>query len=250
MISRRSFLKLTGIAAAAAGAGFGTGSLVGGGSGDGRRFAMHGFVPDDNRAVADFLRFFSSELPSGASQPAITADARWTRLIAGALRSGTRSSGPSNGTGRVSVRLTPVGQSLTGDVLVTDDRRRIYDPAGDFSVALQDLRTRLKGAEARYMISAEYVEETPLSSLFATSRVLVVEDARGVFDRIPLDSRARTIAVDGRIGRTGITVGDGTAHVHHASCRHGLCRSAGTVSRPGDVIACAPNRVLLRVETA
>lgn len=247
MISRRSFLKLTGIAAAAAGAGFGTGSLVDGGNG--RRFAVHGFVPDDDRVVTDVLRFFSSELPAVSSAPAISADGRWTRLLADALRSG-RSSGPDHGQGHVAVRLVRIGQTLPGDLLVADDRKRIYDPAGDFSVALHGLRARLKDSEARYMISATYTEEAPLASLFASARVLVVESDRGVIDRIPLDGRNRTLSVDGRMGRTGLTVGADGAHVHSASCRHGLCRGAGVATRPGDVIACAPNRILLRVETA
>lgn len=248
MISRRSFLKLTGIAAAAAGAGFGTGSLVDGGNG--RRFAVHGFVPDDDRVVTDVLRFFSSELPAVSSAPTISADGRWTRLLADALRPGSRSSGPDHGQGHVAVRLMRIGQTLPGDLLVADDRKRIYDPAGDFSVALHGLRARLKDSEARYMISATYTEEAPLASLFAGARVLVVESDRGVIDRIPLDGRNRTLSVDGRMGRTGLTIGTDGAHVHSASCRHGLCRGAGVAARPGDVIACAPNRILLRVETA
>jgi hypothetical protein len=253
MISRRSFLKLSGIAAVAAGAGFGTGSMLGGGgAGSGRRFAMHGFVPDDDRAVAAFLRFFASELPGGAAAPVISADARWTGVIGGALRNGTRSTGPEAGGGRVTVRMARIGQPVPGDILVSDDRKRIHDPACDFSIALHSLRSTLKAGEASYMISAEYVEEAPLASLFAASRVLVVENEHGLIDRIALDGRkgSRRLDVDGRFGRTGVTVhGDG-AHVHESTCRHGLCRGAGTASRPGDVIACAPNRILLRVETA
>lgn len=251
MISRRSFLKLTGLATVVAGAGFGTGSMLGSGSaGNGRRFAMHGFVPEDERAVADFLRFFSSELPAVNTAPAISADARWHRVIDASLRSGTRSVGPEQGSGRVSVRVVRIGQPVPGDILVTDDRKRIYDPAGDFSLGLQSLRSTMQSAEARYMISAEYVEEAPLVSLFASSRVLVIENERGLVDRIALDGRSRRLDVDGRIGRTGVTVSADGAHVHGASCRHGLCRGAGVVRRPGDVIACAPNRILLRVETA
>lgn len=251
MISRRSFLKLSGLATVVAGAGFGTGSMLGSGSAmSGRRFAMHGFVPDDDRAVADFLRFFSSELPAVKAAPAISADSRWQRVITASLRSGTRSVGPDHGSGRVSVRMVRIGQPVPGDILVSDDRKRIYDPAGDFSLGLQSLRSTMQSAEARYMISAEYVEETPLASLFASSRVLVIENERGIVDRIALDGQRRRLDVDGRLGRTGLTVSADGAHVHSASCRHGLCRGAGVARRPGDVIACAPNRILLRVENA
>ncbi|MDX9758517.1 MAG: NusG domain II-containing protein [Bacteroidota bacterium] len=251
MVSRRSFLKLTGLAAVAAGAGFGTGSMLGNGSaGSGRRFAMHGFVPADERTVLEFLRFFSSEVPSGTTAPVITADARWRRVIADALRPDTRSAGLAHGQGHVTVRLTPIGAPVRADVLVADDRTRIYDPAGDFSQGLQRLRESLNATEARCMISAAYVEEAPLASLFASSRVLVVENDRGIVDRIAFDGSTRRVDVDGRCGRTGVTVRADGAHVHHASCRHALCRSAGVASRPGDVIACAPNGIILRVERA
>lgn len=249
MISRRSFLKLSGLAIASAGAGFGAGSVLRG-SGDARRFAMYGFVPDDDRAVRDFLRIFSAEIPSGASAPLITADARWTAVIRGALRSSTHSAGSAQGSGRVRVRLERAGQPVPGDVLVSDDRRRIYDPSGDFSTALHSLRLGLKGGEARYMISAEYVEEAQLASLLATDRVLVVESDRGTVDRIAFDGRGRRFDVRGARGITGVTITAAGAYVHSASCRHELCRAAGVAVRPGDVIACAPNRVLLRVEQA
>lgn len=248
MISRRSFLKLSGLAVGAVGAGFGTGQLVS--SGPGRRFSMHGFVPDDDRAVTDLLRIFRAELPSGAGSPVIAADARWHDVVRNAVGRGSFSAGPVSGSGQVSIRITRLGSSIAGDVLVHDDRKRIYDPQGDFSMALQAVRGRLRHTDAEYMISAEYIEEAPLASLFAGGRVLVVEDAGGTADRIPLDARSRKIDVRGPQGRTGITVTADGAHVHSASCRHELCRKAGRASRPGDVIACAPNRVLLRIERA
>lgn len=251
MVSRRSFLKLTGLAAVVAGAGFGTGSMLGSGSaGSGRRFAMHGFVPDDERAIQEFLRFFSSECPGTAAAPVIRADARWHRVIAATLRPGTRSAGPESGRGQVTVRMISLGGPVHGDVLVTDDRTRIYDPASDFSNGLWRLRGSLKETEARCLISAEYAEEAPLASLLAASRVLVIESDRGIIDRVPLEGSARRIDVDGRLGRTGVTVSTDGAHVHRASCRHALCRSAGVASRPGDAIACAPNGIILRVERA
>lgn len=248
MISRRSFLKLSGLAVAAAGAGFGTGSMLS--RGETRRFAMHGFVPDDDRAVNDLLRLFAAELPSGASDPVITADARWNSVVRAALRPSTRSAGALQGSGRVHVRLVRLGNTLPGDVLVSDDRKRIYNPEGDFSMALHALRSRLKASDARYMISAEYVDEAPLASIFAVNRVVVVENDRGIVDRIALDGRSARLDVHGPQGKTGITVTAAGVHVHSASCRHALCRGAGIASRPGDVIACAPNRVLLRVENA
>jgi hypothetical protein len=248
MISRRSFLKLSALTVAAAGAGFGTGSMFK--QGEPRRFAMYGFVPDDERAVEEFLRLFVAELPSGAAAPVIRADKRWSGVIRSALRKHSLSAGLEQGSGRVYVRLIPLGQAAPGDVLVADDRKRIHDPAGDFSTALHGLRSLLKGTEACCMMSAEYVEEPAFASLFSSGRVLVVENDHGVVDRIPFDGRSRRLEIRGAQGNTGVSITAAGAHVHGASCRHGLCRRAGIASQPGDVIACAPNRVLLRVERA
>ncbi len=248
MISRRSFLKLTGLGVAAAGAGFGTGSMLT--AAPGRRFSMHGFVPDDDRAVADLLRMFRAELPNGAGAPVIDADARWQGVVRNAMKQGTMSASPESGSGRVAVRIQRLGSAVSGDVLVSDDRKRMYNPENDFSMALHNLRGRLQSARANYMISAEYVEEAPLASLLSTGHVLVIEDANGVADRIALDGRSQRLDVRGPQGRTGVSVSNGGVHVHSASCRHELCRKAGTASRVGDVIACAPNRVLLRIEAA
>jgi hypothetical protein len=248
MISRRSFLKFSGLAVGALGAGFGTGQMLT--AENGRRFSMHGFVPDDDRTVADLLRLFRADLPSGAGAPVIDADTRWHGVLRSALGSSTFSAGPRVGSGRVIVRMQRLGSPVTGDVLVSDDRKRIYDPDGDFSTALQGLRGRLQSAEAEYMLTAEYVEEAPLSALLSTGSVLVVENARGIADRIPLDGGSRRFDVDGPQGRTGVTVRNGSVRVHQASCRHELCRRAGAASRPGDIIACAPNRVILRIERA
>lgn len=249
MISRRSFLKFSGLAVGAIGAGFGSGRLVGQAS-SGRRISIHGFVPDDDRAVADLLHLFRAELPSHAPEPVIEADARWHTPVHRALTAPTLSTGPASGSGRIAVRIVRLGSTVKGDVLVSDDRKRIYNPDGDFSVALHALRSRLQSADAEYMISAEYIEVSPLASLFAGGRTLVIETNGGVVDRIPLDGRNRTLDVRGPQGRTGITVGGDGARVHSASCRHQLCRTAGSISRPGDVIACAPNGLLMRVERA
>lgn len=248
MISRRSFLKLSGLAAVATGAGFGTGSMLA--DGESRRFAMHAFVPDDDSLVRDLLHMFAAELPSGRGLPVIDADMHWSGVIRSALRQKTFSMGSDQGSGQVRVRMQPLGDPIRGDILLTDDRKRIYDPNSDFTATLQALRGSLKAGEARYMISAEYTETALLSSLFSSGNVLVVENDRGIIDRITLNGRDRRFDVTGAQGRTGVTISDAGVHVHEASCQHGLCRNAGLASRPGDVIACAPNRVLLRIERA
>jgi hypothetical protein len=192
MISRRSFLKLGGLTALAIGAGAGTGSLVG--SASARRFAMHGFVPDNDRIAADLLRAFISELPEDARglKPIVYADGRWTGVVRSAFGGSTHSSGPIFTRGRIVIRMSALEHKLPGDVLVLDDRKCMYTPERDFSGSLSNLRTALRGSDARYQISAEYVDSAPLASLFAGERVAVIENERGIVDRISPQREAHT----------------------------------------------------------
>lgn len=245
MISRRSFLKIAGLTAVAAGTGAGAAQLLPRSSA--QRFALHGFIPDDDRMIAATLRAFVAELPKDARglAPVVHAPANYASVVRGAM--GTASS-PLSGK-RLVVRVSRLGHSVPADVLLHDDNKRVYDPSRDFNGALVSLRASLRNAPAGLMLSAEYVDEAPLAALFAGERVLVVENERGVVDKIAM-RHTRTLSVDGPQGRTGITVSSHSAHVHSASCRHELCRRQGAVAMPGEVIACAPNRVLLRVEQA
>ncbi|MCZ7556247.1 MAG: NusG domain II-containing protein [Bacteroidia bacterium] len=248
MISRRSFLKLSGLTAVAIGAGAGTGSLFRDASA--RRFAMHGFVPDSDQLTADVLRAFLAELPEDARAltPVIHADARWTGVIRSAMRGASHSSGPLFGGGNIVLRMQPLTDPVPADVLVLDDRKRMYAPERDFTSNLSTVRDKLHGSAARWQISAEYTESAPLAGLLSGGQVLVIENEQGLVDKITMN-RHRTLTVRGPQGATGVTISEHGAHVHSSTCRHALCRR-GSASRSGDVIACAPNRILLRVEKA
>ena len=248
MISRRSFLKLSGLTAVAIGAGAGTGHLFN--STPTRRFAMHGFVPDDDRVAAELLRAFIAELPTDARaiMPSVHADARWTNVLRAAFGGATHSSGPVFGGGQVIVRMSALTHQVQGDILVLDDRKSMYTPERDFNGNLAGLRRSLHGSKARYQLSAEFTEVAPLAALFAGGRIVVIENEMGVVDRISLD-RNRTMTVNGPQGNTGVTISESGVYVHSSTCRHELCRG-GVATNPGDLIACAPNRVMLRIEKA
>ena len=57
----------------------------------------------------------------------------------------------------------------------------------------------------------------------------------------------RTIEAEGPLGVTVIEVGPGGARVRWSPCPNRLCVRAGEISRPGQVVACLPNRVALRI---
>ncbi|MDX9822402.1 MAG: NusG domain II-containing protein [Syntrophales bacterium] len=248
MITRRDFFRMTGLAAAALGAGYTTGKWTAPAAGD--HFSISGFLPADRETVADLATIFSRRA-GVAGQPVVLAASPWKEsILAGSRaavadeRSGKRFEGP------VVFRMTSLPQGVPADILVADSRTGVYRPDSDFTVAMAEFRSRLQGKTATHFFSAEGRVRGPISIFAGTERFVVMESEKGIFDRIPLTASSHTIAVEGAHGKTGITIADGRVSVHSASCRNQLCRHLGPISREGQLIACAPNRVLIRIEAA
>ena len=68
-------------------------------------------------------------------------------------------------------------------------------------------------------------------------------------DRISLENNYKNILIDGPQGKTGIKIENGVAQVHTSTCRHGICKHT-VASGVGNIIACAPNKVLVKIELA
>lgn len=78
---------------------------------------------------------------------------------------------------------------------------------------------------------------------------LVVEQDGRVRYVMPLVQEAE-VEIEGPLGTTVIEVHAGRARVLSASCPQRLCIGMGGIQRQGEVVACLPNRVLLRVKGA
>jgi hypothetical protein len=60
----------------------------------------------------------------------------------------------------------------------------------------------------------------------------------------PLDAE-ETLRVPGPLGDTVVRIHDGSVRVLDSPCPEKICVATGAVSRPGQTIACLPNRVLV-----
>lgn len=58
------------------------------------------------------------------------------------------------------------------------------------------------------------------------------------------------IEVEGPIGTSVIEVKPGAIHMKYSPCPDRICMNTGWIDRPGQVIACVPNRIIITVETA
>ena len=62
----------------------------------------------------------------------------------------------------------------------------------------------------------------------------------------PLDSEA-TVRVPGPLGDTVVVIRDGAVQVASSPCPEKICIKTGRISKPGQWIACLPNRVFISI---
>ena len=82
-----------------------------------------------------------------------------------------------------------------------------------------------------------------------SSEAVVVERSNRLLARWSFESRIDTVA--GTIGLAVIkTDARGQVEIVKAPCRDKICQMMGTLSAPGDVSACIPNELIVRIEGA
>lgn len=244
MLNRRAFLQSALFGGAAFGLGLKLG-LGGGRTGGGSRLVLHGFLPADGDVVDQAVRAFLAAAPGRLPAPVLDVTPRLRGDVAAALR-GRAGDFVRNDERVLSLQVTDLGAATGADVLVQDGGR-ILDPVSGFGHELLALRAALQGRTAAVVLTARLEERGEPTG---RGRVLVVEDERGPQERIALAGATRSLELGGPAGRTEVEFGEDGVRVSRASCRHATCRLQGTATRAGELIACAPNRLLLRVESA
>jgi len=80
----------------------------------------------------------------------------------------------------------------------------------------------------------------------AGERLVAERDGRVIFTA-PLDQNRR-IELSGPLGTTLVQVQSGQVKVLSSPCPHKVCIGMGPISRGGELLACVPNHLLLRIE--
>ena len=78
------------------------------------------------------------------------------------------------------------------------------------------------------------------------STVVAEVDGKVVFTA-PLDG-ARRVALNGPLGNTELQIAAGEARILASPCPNKICIGMGAVSRSNELLACVPNRLLVRIE--
>jgi hypothetical protein len=63
----------------------------------------------------------------------------------------------------------------------------------------------------------------------------------------PLDAEA-TVRIPGPLGETVVEIEDGSVRVISSPCPEKICVKTGRISKPGQWIACLPNRVFISIQ--
>ena len=242
--NRRNFLKLSGFAALSVGSGFTVGKLLG--RYQKSQYAIYGFLPSDDILIAKFINVFSEKVKCN-SEPVIIAGKNYYGILK-KLFDETRSNLFDNG-GAVTYSIKKISKQIKSDIIISDNQNPIYSINADMDSKLRNLRLELKERKADVYLSAVFNQFDFLYSLISSNhKEIVIYSENKLFDRIPINSLYKNIEVKGPQGITEIEADNGLVRVVKSTCRHKLCEKTGYAANTGDVLACAPNRVLVKIE--
>lgn len=244
MISRRNFFKIAGLSTVALGAGITAGKLSS--NSKSVYYSIHGFIPADEQILSKVISSFRNKVKS-SSEPVLITDSGLSDVV-NKIDLSSRKEIFSN-KGVITYRVKRLQHSVDSDLIFCDSNNSVYS-IDDLNFSLFNLRNEIKNRKAEYLFTAEYKESDFFSSLLHSGKKeLEIENEKGLAERISLDKNYKNISVDGVIGKTRLTLQNGIVRVHSASCKNGICKHS-LAAAEGDVIACAPNKLLVRIVTA
>ncbi len=241
MLSRRNFLKLAGLSSFAIAAGYTTGKLSN--VKNTEYFVIHGFIPADENVIINLVSSFRNKIKSSA-EPVIISDNKIGEIINhNYLQSHNNS---YSNYGRVVYRIKRLNEKVDSDIIISDGANSVY-ALDDFNISLFELRRKIREKKADLLFTAEFRNENLISSLLnSNKKTIVIENEKGIVDRVPFDKNYKNILIDGAQGKTGLSIENGIAKVHSSSCKNGICKHS-VATDVGNIIACAPNKVLIKV---
>jgi hypothetical protein len=81
----------------------------------------------------------------------------------------------------------------------------------------------------------------------SVGRSVVIYEGERIAFTAPL-TQERRIELDGPLGATQVEISAGRARVVSSPCSRKICIEMGDIHRSGDLLACVPNRVVIRIE--
>ena len=79
------------------------------------------------------------------------------------------------------------------------------------------------------------------------TRVVVTSGGQTCF-AAPLD-QPRSVDIEGPLGPTRLVIDEQGVRITDSPCPHKLCLAMGPARHTGDLLACVPNRILVRIDS-
>jgi len=79
------------------------------------------------------------------------------------------------------------------------------------------------------------------------TRVVVTSNGQTCFIA-PLD-QPRSVDIEGPLGLTHLVIDNLGAQITSSPCPHKICINMGPVKRSGELLACVPNRIVVRIDS-
>ncbi len=110
---------------------------------------------------------------------------------------------------------------------------------------------RLSPRPLDFVAVAAAIAITVVSAFFvyggSFSEAKAIVESGGQTWVLPL-SKDATLDVPGPLGITVVEVENRSIHVHSSPCKNQVCVASGSISKPGEWLACLPNGVIIRIE--
>ncbi|GAB6281558.1 MAG: hypothetical protein STSR0008_02990 [Ignavibacterium sp.] len=245
MASRRNFLKSIGVSAVALGTGFTFGRFIHDSNINQNKINMAAFLPSDLNIITETINAFSKKIKNYSSLN-INADNELKNIIKKSFN--TENNLLSNFV--ININIIKYNGNNFCDILLMDNENFIYNPEEDFNLVFNKLRNKIKNQKAEYYLIAEVNQLNIFSSLFnANKKNLIIENDKGIYDKISLNNFYKNIEVNGLIGKTKLQIQNGFISIISSPCKHKICMNSGIISNAGQLIACVPNKVILKIES-
>jgi hypothetical protein len=69
-----------------------------------------------------------------------------------------------------------------------------------------------------------------------------------LYKKVPLENHEEIIKIESAEGTNIIEITQGKVHVEDANCPDKVCVKDGFISKPGQILVCLPNRVLIQIK--
>ncbi len=241
-MERREFIKIGSIGFVALSSGIGTRFFLSNEERIVKRFSAFAFLPSDKSIITDFLKLFQNRITNKYFNNSLS-----NYQIEEILNKRFMVNNNLFSNSYVDVKLIKLEDKIKGDIFVSENSNLVLNPKKDFADELLNFRKTVNKINGEYLLSIEQKEENILADVFySKNKFVLIENNKGIFDKISLSKNYSSFFVPGTIGKTEIGIFNGNVKVKSSPCRHKLCKLMSQ-TEGNKTIACVPNKVLINI---